>query len=687
DIETDAGEVIITGRRGGLVQTAEGEILLLHRSEILISTDKPLYQPGQSLLIRAMIFDESRRAIANAAATLTISDPDDAIVFRAPLRTSRFGIASASWAIPENTRLGRYRASIQMDDEKYRDFDAQQYIKITRYELPAFAVSVKPDRSYYLPGQSAEIEVRADYLFGQPVARGHVRVAREIDRLWNFTEQKWKIEEGEKYEGETDKTGKFVAHIDLTKEHEKLSETNYSRFRDVEYAAYFTDVTTGRTEQRRFDIRLTKDAIHVYVIDNNFNQAEALPMRFYLSTFYADGTPARCEVAVSEIFAKESSGSQAPLSSDVSGQTLRAIKTNAYGLAKVSDLALANRGGRGEDALLSFVARDSQGHTGHHTESFSLTARPTVRVETDKLLYRPGEPIKVSVTSTVPEMVVAVDLAQEGKVIRSEMVRVSAGRAALVFPYDRQFDGVLSIAAYSYGGLDTNRYTYPFDSRAVMYPRDRDLKLDMQLNEASYRPGEEARVNFRVLAPDGNAASSTLGVVVFDKAVEERARTDQEFGSGYDFNYSINNFLYSDSFAGVTRKDLEHLDLTKPLPEGLETVAGMLLHRGNYYPKIFAGNDYEYNQSSVFARAVKAQLEPVKGALSARYARKAEYPRDVKSLRRLLADFGIEFDKLRDPWGLPYRAVFKVEQKMDCLEFESAGADKRFGTEDDFIAG
>ena len=135
-------------------------------------------------------------------------------VYRAIAKTSRFGIATTDWSIPENTRLGEYRIWVGVDggDEEY---EAGMEVRISRYDLPNFTVNVDSDRAYYLPGQNAEVKVRADYLFGKPVARGHVRVVRENEREWNYSEQKWEVDEGETYEGETDATGVFVAQINL----------------------------------------------------------------------------------------------------------------------------------------------------------------------------------------------------------------------------------------------------------------------------------------------------------------------------------------------------------------------------------------------------------------------------------------------------------------------------------------
>src|SRR5438876_7338262 len=97
-----------------------------------------------------------------------------------------------------------------------------------------------------------------------------------------------------------DPSGAFIARVKLAGDYDDLGEEDYRRFKDITYAAYFTDPTTNRTEQRRFDLRVTKEAIHVYVVENDYDsgQNRRLPLRFYVSTFYADGSPAQCKVSV-----------------------------------------------------------------------------------------------------------------------------------------------------------------------------------------------------------------------------------------------------------------------------------------------------------------------------------------------------------------------------------------------------
>jgi uncharacterized protein YfaS (alpha-2-macroglobulin family) len=111
---------------------------------------------------------------------LKLKDEDDEEIFSTDAKTSRYGIATADWPVPESTKLGRYRLSAEMENSKYdEDYGASRTVRISRYDLPNFTVETKPDRPYYLAGQNAEVEVRGDCLFGEPVKRGRVRVVRQ----------------------------------------------------------------------------------------------------------------------------------------------------------------------------------------------------------------------------------------------------------------------------------------------------------------------------------------------------------------------------------------------------------------------------------------------------------------------------------------------------------------------------
>ncbi len=667
EIASSEIEIEVAGSRGGMSQTATDDVSIDHQAWIIVSPDKPIYQPGQMLRARLLARDvTSKRAIADALLIVKISDPENTMLFRATLRTSRFGIASFDWPIPQTARLGQYVIDVEGGEGKYRELRSRQIIKISRYDLPNFAVSAKADRPYYLPGQNAEVEVRADYLFGEPVKSGRVRVVRESDREWNYREQKWEVEEGDHYEGQLDQSGRFIAKINLEENHSDLADRDYERMRDVSYAAYVTDLTTGRTERRLLDIRVTKNPIHVYVIEANNHQTEGLPMQFYVSTFYADGSPAQCDVEIRQSVESKSDEKM----SESRGELMRKVKTNRYGLAKVSNLRVNS------EPEFELIARDREGRRGSEKkDSWSYNDRPVIRVETGRTLYRAGEQVTAEITSSAQTGALFVELSRGYRSIASRVARLSRGRATVSFPYRKEFEGEISITAYL---IDPGESEIE-GSRTVLYPAGRELKLEASSGK-EYRPSEEASVNLMVRGAKG---ASAVGVVVYDKAVEERARADQQFGYGGGFLDQIRD--EDERFGEVRKQDIERLDLTKPLPEGLEMVAEVLLNnRSGGWLNVFGAEEYETQVHKVFSGMLFWQMLRVRATLDPRYNNSNEHPTDLSSLKRILAQAGIDFDSMRDPWGTRYRAEFSIQTIYDAMLMASAGPDKRFDTGDDF---
>ncbi len=675
-LQPAGGEVKLVGRRGAVVAEVTGDVLVDQFARTLITPDKPIYQPGQTMHVRALLFTPSRRALVGQPVEIRITDPEDVTVFRNVVTSSRFGIATADWNIPQNTRLGDYLIRVGVEGEE-QDSQPVYNVRISRYDLPNFSVSVDPDRGYYLAGQDAVVRVRADYLFGKPVTRGHVRVVRESDREWNYREQKWDVEEGDKYEGETDASGVFVAHVNLADDHEELNDSGYRQYNDLTYAAYFTDPTTNRTEQRRFDLRVTKNPIHIYVFDNYafYEHNRTLPLTFYVSTYYADGTPAQCRVNLAL--------AQSSTATAKERKRVGTLRTNRYGLAKAADIRLPGELKDLGAVYLTVSAVDAKGRNGSTDDNISLSDDPEIQVKTDKVIYAPGEPINAVITSNVRDQTIFVDVAQDDVVIRTERVEMRDGRALVSFPYRSDFKNQISIAAYTHAS-DSEK---AIDTWTVLYPQNLELKVKAQPSQPSYRPGEDVQINFSVQAPQARAPESALGVMVVDKAVDERFRSDQETGRRYStLNNSLQHFLGLDEqVAGVTMRDLQRLDGGSFIPPDLQLLAEVLLSRLEHYsPSFHGGDDYATDLVTIFSELVNQQIKPVHEALNARYLRSGEYPRTETELRAILSDAGIDFAQLRDPWGNNYRAVFSVSGASDMLTLMTAGADERFDTEDDF---
>ncbi|MEQ1643540.1 MAG: MG2 domain-containing protein, partial [Pyrinomonadaceae bacterium] len=657
------GEIKITGQKNGVVRKIDEDLDdQTLRGSVYLTTDKPLYQPGQTFNIRALYFDSNNTVVTDSELEFSIEDAEDTVVFKQKVNTSDFGIAAISWPIPENAKLGSYRVRIEAGEdlsESTLDF------KVSRYELPNFAVVAKPDKTFYLPADTtARITVNADYLFGKPVTKGNIRVVARGERNWNSSKRQYDFEEGEVIEGATDDDGKFVAEIDLKDEFRELLGSEWRRFEDQSFTAYFTDLSTNRTEQRRFDIRLTKEPIHLYLVRYAYAHRD-MPITGYVSAFYADGTPAVCNIEISD---RE--------------RVVAKLKSNSLGAGKF-ELSIPKERRKNDEYEISIKARDKQGQIGSFEETYRFSEEDALQISTDRIIYNSGDMIEVELFSTRKNGFVFLDVTKDWMPLETRLVKLSNGGARLSIPYKPSFKGDLNITAY--GDRESERYSGAMTAgRGVIFPERQNLILGASFSKKEYKPGEDASLKFSVTDGSRRPVASAIGLGIFDKAIEERARTDAEFG-GY-FGQFSRLLGYEKSFGNLTVKDLNELDPSRPVKPEIELAAEIMLAGNWYWPSIYRSGDLRGEAKMLYSESVAKQLDPVKISLNQRHAKDGDHPIDVGSLSRILADNGIRFDQTRDPWGTPYVVEFSVEKTQNIVTVKTLGPDKKNGTPDDFVA-
>jgi hypothetical protein len=674
-IAAASGDLEIRARRGLVVRSAQHDVDFQAASYLLLDTDKDIYQPGQTLHARLLRFDPQRKAVEGESLDVRVLDEENTLVLRRTVATDAFGVAHLDWAIPANILQGSYRirAGAGTDEDAERGGSAVKYVRIYRYNLPNFRVVAKPDRDYYLPAQNAEVAISAEYLFGKPVTRGKVRVVEEEERSWNFRKQQWETKEGQVQAGELDRNGHFTARFDLSEPHADLTDEKYIKFRDLDFAAYVTDLTTGRTEQRRFTLRVTRDPIHVYLV-GNVNRFSHFAPSFYVSTYYADGAPARCKLQLSSFAGGDEPGPK---------HALRTLETNKYGLAKVTELNLPDDG---SNTLLA-EATDRKGLTGRGVENIYSNDFNVLEVTTSHAIHKTGDPIEVALRTGKMDLPVVVDVAREGAVLATRQVRLHNGRANVVFPYDPQFTDEITVTAYSLEEKNTP-YSFLEDTATVLYPKDRRLGVAVQLDRNEHRPGEDAVARFAVRQPGKTGAESVLGVKIVDRAVEERAQTDSDFGQDRGWRWWRWSLWSADGttgFGGISRDDLDGVDLSQPVPPDLDLVAEYILLSGyRAEPELLEDNP-ERTAAEVFASRVTKQFAALEHGLQ-EWNERGKLPGSEANLAALGIEYGVNIHDLRDPWGTPYRYELGFEGRNHFLRVISAGPDKRFGSGDDFTA-
>jgi hypothetical protein len=421
----DEGSIDVTARIGDFNSTGGSVPLPNAEDTIRGYTDKPIYQPGQTMHVRILAVAGSGKVKAGQEYEIRIMDKSPDLVYGAKVKTSRFGIASTDWEIPEDQDSGRYTIQLKTDET---DQYILRAVDVRKYELPSFRVTATPDHPFYLPGQNAQVEVSGEYLFGKPVPAGEVRITAADDDKKILAE------------GTLDAEGRFRATLDM-----KIESDENTRFEDVHLIVFLNDPSTNRTEQRQFDIRVSHDPVHVYAPrwDNT-----GAGRRLYVTTYSPDGSPLVADVEVAN-----------------GATVLGRGKTNRFGVARI-DLAAAKADDR--DNGLEIHAVTASGLRGQ-TWPFMNDWQPGIWLRTDRTLYRAGEAVKCTVGSTERDRQVLLLASNEkDQVVFSKSLSLKEGQGEIVIPYDKRFGRVLSIGVAS--GTDPEPA-----SRQVYFPGPSNL--------------------------------------------------------------------------------------------------------------------------------------------------------------------------------------------------------------------
>src|SRR6266480_4965854 len=159
-------------------------VRLEEKVSILLTTEKPIYQPGQIIHARALALDRAdHEAASGHQLTFEVEDSRGNKVFKKATETDKFGITSAEFALADEVNLGTYHLRALIGDAQASSVKtAEIAFKVERYVLPKFKVAVdltgkdNNAKRGYRPGDHVTGTVRANYFFGKPVDDAEITV-------------------------------------------------------------------------------------------------------------------------------------------------------------------------------------------------------------------------------------------------------------------------------------------------------------------------------------------------------------------------------------------------------------------------------------------------------------------------------------------------------------------------------
>lgn len=461
----------------GEYDLVEQDITIKREARILLTTDKPLYQPGQVMHIRALALSAgSLSAMAGQPILLQVEDSKGNKVFKKRDTTSEFGVAAAQFQLADEINLGSYRVTATVGNDT-----AERVVKVDRYVLPKFRVTFKPDKTFYMPGEPLTGDVQADYFFGKPVA-GKVQV-----KLATFDVG---FNDFATVEGTLDASGHFQFTQALPSFFAGVPLEQGNAFVKIETTV--TD-TADHKETITSTVPVAKDPIRITIVPESTGIVPKVPNLIYIVTSYPDGTPAKTRLRVT-----------------ISGQEPVEKDTDVSGIG-VLEITPAEA-----QLSLTVTAVDAAGKVGKASGQFAATwGEESLLVRTDKAIYTVGQPVVVTVLSPVKTGTVYIDFVRNRQTALTKAAELVNGRADLVVDLANDLAGTLEIHAYRI----TKSGQIIRDTQVIFVNPANDLNIAVDVGAPSYLPGSKARIGFRVTDTGGGPVVAALGINIVDESV------------------------------------------------------------------------------------------------------------------------------------------------------------------------
>ncbi|HTX37892.1 MAG TPA: MG2 domain-containing protein, partial [Bryobacteraceae bacterium] len=631
-------------------------VRLEDKVSILLTTEKPIYQPGQTIHVRALALDRANHRAAGARKlTFEVEDSRGNKVFKRATQTDGYGVASAEFGLADEVNLGTYHLRALMDGEGAGRAGnrAEIALGVERYVLPKFKVAVdfagqdQKARHGYRPGDHVTGTVRANYFFGKAVDHAEVTVkASGMDV---------EVVEVAAAQGKTDDDGAYRFHL-------KLPTYFAGRPLSQGAARVLIEATVkdaaGHAETRGEPITVSESPLLITAVPEGGTLIPGIENQVFVLASYADGTPAKAELRV-----------------QAAGNPDQTVRTDESGVAVVPIAAAS------APHALDVDAKDAEGNRTSRSVPLELRqGAEQILLRTERAVYHAGDRIQLRVFSTRKQGAMYLDAVKDGQTVLTRDVEMTNGQAELDLTATPDLAGTVDFNAYLFG-----RDARPVaDHRLVFVQPASELKIEATADRAEYKPGDDARIEFHVTNERGEGVQAALGLQVVDEAVFALAEKQPGFAKV---------FFYLEQEALKPRYEIHSLSMPEVVnavhPAGVGAAprpnqaaralfAATEMVNANRYDREFGRivpQDRWPEYGVRYRTRFSAQVERIADRFNQADRQHAE--RDLGKLTERLAASGAA--ELRDAWDTPVR--FNPAGAM--LVVRSAGPDKQFNTGDD----
>ncbi len=467
----------ITAKPAGEQQTIIQPVTLKHSWKVMLSSDRPIYKPGDAIRLRSLALRSlDLKPVAGGSVVFTITDPKDNVIFKRQAVTSTYGISSADCALADEIIEGLYTVKCQVGDSS-----SSLKVKVEKYVLPEFKVAVEFARPWFEPGERIAGKVSARYYYGLPVTEGLVEIKAAPG---------WKGNAEESQSAKLGPDGQASFSFPPVPEAKLMGADGDF---NLEVFVKVTDAA-GQTQGRAVGLTVTAQPLRIEAIPEAGSLVAGVPNNIFVLVSTVEGRPAgKVRLLISE--------------------QEKELSTNDMGFAQFEYTP--------HKAKIDWTiqARNNDGQTGRRQVSFTCSEQSDDFIlRTDRAVYLGGETVELqAVGGKTP---VLVDLVKDGQTLATQTIPMTNGKGEASLTIPAEVFGTVQLSAYrdAYKPEAQAKVRAAGTKRRLLYiQRPGQIHIATKMDQAEYKPRSQAKLEFTLTDPRGNPAPGALSLAIVDE--------------------------------------------------------------------------------------------------------------------------------------------------------------------------
>ena len=153
-------------------------------------TDRPAYQPGETVALRGILRDVHNASYAvpeNSEFKLSITDPQNRLLSEQTARVSHFGTFDSTFVLPATTANGQYVIAAHQDRKGLEPLHFQGTFEVRSFQLEKIKLAMEFPRRVWFRGETIEATLRSAFYWGEPLADRPLRCTLPDGRTQTLT--------------------------------------------------------------------------------------------------------------------------------------------------------------------------------------------------------------------------------------------------------------------------------------------------------------------------------------------------------------------------------------------------------------------------------------------------------------------------------------------------------------------